>query len=262
MDPDFVNETNQSQNQDQNSTQPPTQQDFTPKQQDNKKPSKAGKIIKWIVVVLVIIGSAAGVYFWQQQKIADQKAQADKEIANLKSELSKLKSSTTKDKSANETKNDVSKDPTIGWTAFKSADGKVSFRRPSAWLTAKYPELCDSNILLFGTTEKNVGKCGSDSQSQIAITWRSGNTCELSTNLYEIKSKTTTSTSNGVSGEKTIGIAKSSIEGIGPQPGTETTQYCFVSKGFEYIVELNRLPGEPDISNDVELLVKNTLVLN
>lgn len=102
-----------------------------------KEKSKLLKpLLTLLVGILLIAGTGLGVWYWQQNELKKQRADADSRVAELQKQIDELRNSTEKTESADETES---------WKTYTSnADG----------FSIKYPEsLTVKNYSATGSTE-------------------------------------------------------------------------------------------------------------
>jgi hypothetical protein len=150
------------------------------------------------------------------------------------------------------------------WKAYTNKEGNFSLEYPAAWATSPHPEFCASGSLLLGANSSSVGRCGSDSGSQMYVSSISGDTrttSELQTANYP-DLKTEAITVNGVVGKKQTGTFKGTGEGLGPSDGTQTVAYTFYSGGRTYSAVYDSKLDDtvlPNVLSDFNLMVTKTL---
>lgn len=151
-------------------------------------------------------------------------------------------------------------DPVAGWISYNDSAGYFSLKYPPNWVTATNPELCGSlSLLLLGTSKETVGKCGSDSTSEITIyAGRKSSTTAPVTysteNYTDIKKETVII--SGLSATKSSATKTTDESLLGDVPkGTLRVEY-YAEKGNNYYgISYNRLPSYPDATTDLSTLV-------
>jgi type II secretory pathway pseudopilin PulG len=209
------------------------------------------------LLILVIVGiiGATGWYVMQANKNTN-------DTLNNSGLGSIAKSSKKKQTNPSLAPQAVSED---GWIVYSSKEGKFSLRYPSTWATPSHPESCAPGSLLLGANSSTVGRCGSDSGSQMYVDSSEGDQrakyVELTSANYP-DLKTESVTVDGVTGKKQAGTYKVTAEGLGPSDGDKEVRYSFYTNGRTYSASYSsRLHGVdmPDVLNDFNLMVTKTL---
>jgi hypothetical protein len=181
--------------------------------------------------------------------------------ANQKKDDTKQVAAPTSSQNTTETK-----DPTEGWKSFESMEGKYSLKYPASWMIPGNLSDCAPGMLLLGTSEDTLGKCGSEYSGHMSVysSNESSEGVELTGSDYS-DLKTTKVVVDGAEGTRHTGTYSGENLDLGPQKGDKMTQYIFAKNGRTYVALYRHNQSAekyPDVLNDFDLMITKTLKFN
>ncbi len=177
------------------------------------------------------------------------------------------KTNTVNTKTPKVTPAPVVKDKTADWVSYSNNDGQYSLKYPKTWVKASNPELCGKTIFLLGANGSSVGKCGSGDTGQMSFD--SAPNSEIAASDLEMKKSdfpdlvTEKVTINGIIGEKQTGtFSGQGILSTVIQKGQKLTIYILTANGRTYSATYRFNASYPDVSNDFNTVVTETIQFN
>ena len=155
--------------------------------------------------------------------------------------------------------------PTAGWTAHTSNDGKFSLKYPSSWVLPTDSSDCPNNQFRVGPTSSTASSCNpneTSSNAEVTVLDTEHICAALSSN-----STTQQVTISGASGKEYTGSSDGSngdVVAIGPS-GDSYIEYCLASPSepnLVYEATYVQAAGYPNVSSDFNLMVTKTLTFN
>ncbi|MBI4101315.1 hypothetical protein HY441_02500 [Candidatus Microgenomates bacterium] len=217
-----------------------------------KSKSKAKKVLVTLLVMALVGGSAAGVWYWQQQKVD----KANSQVAELSKKVSDLEKE-SKDLKAQLAASATTTDDTASWKTFKSTAGVFTVKYPASWLT----KTCEGNeaTLYLAPSEDTQAICATEKGSPISVSSAAGDQRFIGTTdigSYGDNVKIEKVTVNGVAGQK-VSYTHKGNEFVAA--GTKQVTYEFLTGGRTYNATYSQAPGEQDYLSIFETLVTKTL---
>lgn len=155
-------------------------------------------------------------------------------------------------------------DPTKDWVSYSNKAGVFQLKHPKSWVSAKNPESCSEELVLFGGNAASVGICASEEGGQISVSSTAGKHDDdfaLDKAHYSGYTQTVVEI-NGVQGSISTGTYKDHASDVvgGYPDGTKIVQYVFVANNDRtYVARYAQKPTYPNVLADFTTMVTKTL---